>query len=70
MEKVYNDFSMDRYRQAERMLNQLIAVGLYDADEVEEAIAPFVLDYEKGITVISILKHIRTPLSEKHYSMH
>lgn len=129
MEKMYHDFSMDRYRQAVRMLNQLIAVGLYDADEayravlaemddeyfgdfgilavcacgklhvhkaipllvqllerqdedllleevqkalaamqsdeVVKAVAPFVLDHEKGISVISILKHIKTPLSEK-----
>lgn len=129
MEAMYSNFSMDRYRQAERMVNQLIAVGLYDADEayrailaemdddyygdfgllgvyacgklqvqkaipllvqllerqdedllmeevqkalaamqsdeVVDAIAPFVLDNAKGIYVISILKHIKTPLSER-----
>lgn len=129
MKAMFSDFSMDRYRQAERILNQLIAAGLYDADEayravlaeidddyygdfgllgiyacgklqvqkaipllvqllerhdedllmeelekalaamqsdeVVDAIAPFVLDNAKGIYVISILKHIKTPLSEQ-----
>lgn len=129
IEKMQDDFSMDRYRQAKRIVHQLIAVGLYDeeaayhevlaeiddeyygdfgilavyacgvlqvqkaipllvrllerqdedllieevqralaalqTDEVVKAIAPFILDREKGITVICILKQIKTPLSEQ-----
>ncbi|MEG0750286.1 MAG: SEC-C metal-binding domain-containing protein [Carnobacterium sp.] len=41
------------------------ALAAMQSDEVVNAIAPFVLDHEKGITVISILKQIKTPLSEK-----
>lgn len=124
-----DDFSMERYRQAKKIMHQLIAVGLYDeeeayhevlaeiddeyygdfgilavyacgvlevkkaipllvkllerqdedllieevqralaamqSDEVVKAIAPLIGDREKAITIICVLKQIKTPLSEQ-----
>lgn len=53
-------------RQDEDLLTEEVqkALAAMQLDEVVNEIAPFVLDAEKGITVISTLKQIKTPLSE------